>query len=236
MRSRMTDRKKPGVAFWTTVALVVLMLYVLSVGPACWMLTWAGDPDWAVSPYCAVYAPIFWVHSELPVIADANSPPSYRRGFFFWSLAPFLILFLAAMPVLIERRGPGSIIALCGVEAAVLLLLVGLWNPYRFWWTWRALGAVVFLSYLSYAIVMVIEGRLGPGRRSESTLINALLGMFAFGLPGLWYAVFGRLTWLWLDRLPPARSLPDLQCVEVPPIMILGVCWKYETDSIREDA
>ena len=33
----MIDRKKPGVAFWATVGLVVmLVLYALSVGPACW--------------------------------------------------------------------------------------------------------------------------------------------------------------------------------------------------------
>jgi hypothetical protein len=31
------DRKKPGVAFWVTVGLVVvLMAYPLSFGPACW--------------------------------------------------------------------------------------------------------------------------------------------------------------------------------------------------------
>jgi hypothetical protein len=34
----MTDRKKPGVAFWATVALVaVLLAYPLSFGPACWL-------------------------------------------------------------------------------------------------------------------------------------------------------------------------------------------------------
>jgi len=32
----MTDRKKPGVAFWATVVLVALVLYVASFGPACW--------------------------------------------------------------------------------------------------------------------------------------------------------------------------------------------------------
>jgi hypothetical protein len=34
----MTDRKKPGVAFWETVVVVSIpLLYVLSFGPACWM-------------------------------------------------------------------------------------------------------------------------------------------------------------------------------------------------------
>jgi hypothetical protein len=34
----MTSCKKPGVAFWTTVAVVVvLVVYPLSFGPACWL-------------------------------------------------------------------------------------------------------------------------------------------------------------------------------------------------------
>jgi hypothetical protein len=34
----MTDRKKPGVAFWATVVLVCLpLLYIASFGPACWI-------------------------------------------------------------------------------------------------------------------------------------------------------------------------------------------------------
>jgi hypothetical protein len=38
-----SDRKKPGVAFWATVALVVVLVgYPLSFGPACWI---AGRTD-----------------------------------------------------------------------------------------------------------------------------------------------------------------------------------------------
>jgi hypothetical protein len=32
----MTDRKKPGVAFWSSAVMVVLVLYVLSIGPLYW--------------------------------------------------------------------------------------------------------------------------------------------------------------------------------------------------------
>ena len=38
----MTDRKKPGVAFWATVMMVVVLVaYPLSFGPACW---WLSEP------------------------------------------------------------------------------------------------------------------------------------------------------------------------------------------------
>jgi hypothetical protein len=41
----MTDRKKTGVAFWATVALVVVLVgYPLSFGPACWFNEWTGLP------------------------------------------------------------------------------------------------------------------------------------------------------------------------------------------------
>ena len=32
-----SDRKKPGMAFWASMAVVGLVLYVLSVGPAVWL-------------------------------------------------------------------------------------------------------------------------------------------------------------------------------------------------------
>ncbi len=33
----MTSRKKPGVAFWATVLVLVALAYPVSLGPACWM-------------------------------------------------------------------------------------------------------------------------------------------------------------------------------------------------------
>jgi hypothetical protein len=51
------DRKKPSVAFWATVVVVVVFAYVLSVGPACWFLTWNTCPEWAHQAYPWVYAP-----------------------------------------------------------------------------------------------------------------------------------------------------------------------------------
>jgi hypothetical protein len=33
----MTSRKQPGVTFWTTVVVVVVLVYLLSLGPATWL-------------------------------------------------------------------------------------------------------------------------------------------------------------------------------------------------------
>jgi hypothetical protein len=66
----MTDRKKPGVAFWATMVVVVLLVvlvgYALSWGPACWAVELMGDPPWALEAYWWIYAPLFWVDSECP--------------------------------------------------------------------------------------------------------------------------------------------------------------------------
>jgi hypothetical protein len=56
-----TDRKKPGVAFWASVVVVVLpLLYVLSFGPACWIASRTKGKH--VIP--KIYWPISWVAME----------------------------------------------------------------------------------------------------------------------------------------------------------------------------
>jgi hypothetical protein len=52
----MTGRKKPGVAFWTTMVVVILLIgYPLSFGPACWIASriWVGR-------LLVPYRPIVW--------------------------------------------------------------------------------------------------------------------------------------------------------------------------------
>ena len=58
----MTDRKKPGVAFWTTVALVVvLIIYPLSIGPVLWLDNNELIPGFAKRPLKHLYSPLLWV-------------------------------------------------------------------------------------------------------------------------------------------------------------------------------
>ena len=52
-------RKKPGVAFWATVVLVVALVgYPLSLGPACWLSSGANAGSGFVS---AAYHPMTWL-------------------------------------------------------------------------------------------------------------------------------------------------------------------------------
>jgi hypothetical protein len=65
----MTDRKKPGVAFWATVVVVCLpLLYVLSFGPACWLV----DRGWLSARRASqVFRPIILTIGESETVRSA---------------------------------------------------------------------------------------------------------------------------------------------------------------------
>jgi len=56
----MTDRKKPGVALWATVVLVVVLVgYPLSFGPACWLIENRSLSEPALNAFKTFYKPIY---------------------------------------------------------------------------------------------------------------------------------------------------------------------------------
>ena len=62
----MTSRKKPGVAFWATVVVVVVLVaYPLSFGPACWITSRTGKGA-AFVP--TAYRPILWGLADDPSV------------------------------------------------------------------------------------------------------------------------------------------------------------------------
>ena len=71
----MESQKKPGVAFWTTVILVVVS-YPATFGPACWISSRTGIGASVVS---AAYAPLTWNlgnafdRQPTPIIGEALS-------------------------------------------------------------------------------------------------------------------------------------------------------------------
>jgi hypothetical protein len=76
----MTDRKKPGVAFWATVVVVVvLMAYPLSFGPACWLVSHADLNEQVVN---IPYRPVLFTSQVLQFALDGMpGPPRIRAGY-----------------------------------------------------------------------------------------------------------------------------------------------------------
>jgi hypothetical protein len=72
----MTDRKKSGVAFWATVAVVVALVgYPLSCGPACWVVNQKWCPAQLIDVFVWVWWPIGWLQ---------NYGPQPIRGIIVW--------------------------------------------------------------------------------------------------------------------------------------------------------
>jgi hypothetical protein len=63
------DRKKPGVAFWASVVVVVLVLsYPLSWGPACWLTRNGWVPEWLSDAANFLYFPLLAFDKRGPAI------------------------------------------------------------------------------------------------------------------------------------------------------------------------
>ena len=79
-----TPRKKPGFVFWATVVLAVPVLYVLSWGPACWIISRTGGED----ALGAVYRPIWWALKAdircCRLRSGITQLPECRKGFGLW--------------------------------------------------------------------------------------------------------------------------------------------------------
>jgi hypothetical protein len=63
------DRKKPTAGFWTTVALVALLAYPVSYGPACWLDSRGWFPAVLHDAAICFYWPIGWLmrHGPQPI-------------------------------------------------------------------------------------------------------------------------------------------------------------------------
>jgi hypothetical protein len=66
-----SDRKKPDVAFWASVVVVLAFVaYPLSWGPAAWACALLGEPPWADAVYFRIYGPLLWVYGHGPQLVN----------------------------------------------------------------------------------------------------------------------------------------------------------------------
>ena len=115
-----------------------------------------------------------------------------------WFLSSFLLIFAVLMPLLVEEW-TGRITAMIAlIEFMCVMVLLGFWLPPRLGqWAFRGFAGAVFFCYAAYFIhewFLTDKPFQIAERRSAASPRNALLGLSIIGLPGLWYAVMGRLT------------------------------------------
>jgi predicted acyltransferase len=118
--------------------------------------------------------------------------------FIRWSLTPVLLAFALVFPLIVPTREGETmgVVIMIGLEVLALSLLLGLWAPG--WLGRMAFRIVCLVVFIGYAVYLVVELRGDEplsklGRRSESSPINAVVGMVVIGLPALRYAVLGRV-------------------------------------------
>jgi hypothetical protein len=78
------QQKKPGVAFWATVVVVVVLVaYPLSLGPACWLTAYSHHfPDRARAPgFMSIYLPLGRLYANE---ANKDGGPTLLRNAMDW--------------------------------------------------------------------------------------------------------------------------------------------------------
>lgn len=113
--------------------------------------------------------------------------------FLFWLLTPVLLLFIVLTALFHPQWSMESLTIIGGLDALAVFMILALYNPKRFHWAGRAATSLVFLAFLVYFIDEIASGHswhFGP--RSESSPLNALMGLLLIGVPCLRYALVGR--------------------------------------------
>jgi len=116
------------------------------------------------------------------------------RGFVFWALFPSFLIFALALPLLAGLKTVTAVVVLAATEVLSVFVLLGLWNGERFGWAWRGVAWIVFAGCAAYLVHGVVGGLPLIDRRSQPSLLNAILAFIAFGMPALRFALFGDLA------------------------------------------
>ena len=104
-------------------------------------------------------------------------------------LIPICIIFSLPIALIsIDNFLSGSISgAIIGfiIAGVCLLCSLGLYAPYSFFFAFKLIGLTIFIGYVAYSIDCLQAGHIYETKRSAPAFINAILGLFFWGLPGL---------------------------------------------------
>lgn len=117
-----------------------------------------------------------------------------RKAEHRWIAAPLMLL----CAWLCLRRAQGTDIVSTAIVSACFAIALGLWLPAR-WaiWPLRLIGLLLFAVFLA----IMFGGNTAPAAQTPewSELVFAWLdsakGLVFVGLPGLWFALTGRVGW-----------------------------------------
>jgi len=113
---------------------------------------------------------------------------------YFWVLAPVFLVTAISLPLLAEPPSWLAKLVIYAFSGLLLVATLGLASPLRFHWAFRIVAAAIFLTYSAYATFEFLACLRGKSfgmatPTSESNLRNALLGLFMFGIPSLFYSL-----------------------------------------------
>ena len=115
--------------------------------------------------------------------------------FLFWALAPVLTLFAIVLPLSIVKWTVVRAILVIAVDAAAILLVIGLYNTKRFWWALRGVTAIVFFASLAQLIDDLIHANFTlAGLLTVDSPVGIIRTFLQIGIPCFLYALIGKFS------------------------------------------
>jgi hypothetical protein len=118
--------------------------------------------------------------------------------FIRWTVGPAIVVFLAAMPLLVPQWNVKTALMIGGFYALGIPMVLGLFIPDWRRVSFRIVAGLVFVLYFAYSLSELKEHDwqlTRPRSRGEANPVNALIGLAVIGGPCLMYALLGRFKW-----------------------------------------
>jgi hypothetical protein len=104
----------------------------------------------------------------------------------------------AIVPLAISDWTPARVVFACFWVLFWVVAAFAVYDISKFKWAARVVAALIGIgcsAYLVYEVFFSDHPFVLFEPRSESSPRNALIAFFGFGLPALWYAIFGHTSW-----------------------------------------